>query len=351
MSYSFFVPNIYSKQKDFNSIVNKKVDLSDNVYILGAGDIISLNFYNLDKFSGEYVIARNNTIFLPLIGIVNVEGLSLEKLKAKLFKLYSKELISPLFELNIVKERPIKVSVVGQVNNPGLHNLTEDLFIPLQNNKEIVNSLQKKGNLRPTLIDALQMAGGITYKGDIENITLIRKLEGPNSGSKIANLNLLLTLKDGIQSQNPYLFDGDIIKIPKTEKRLSTIALSSSNVTSSIKNAYVIGEVLNPGPIVFSNSTTISEAIMKAGGPKYFTSNKGKILLLRKDAEGKITKKTFKLNLNQLGLNNKNPLVINDDIIYVSRSSFAKVVGGINAVTSPFVGIRSLMQVIDLIPD
>ena len=353
--FTFFNPMIHSNQSKINESSNSQKDLEKSFYILGAGDILSLNIYAVDKYSGQYKISRNGDLNLPLIGNVYVAGFTIDKLKIRLIELYSEELINPELDVAIFKERPIKVSVVGEVNNPGFHNLTEGYVFPLKSKssdgRAISFNKNNEINYNPTLIDALQMAGGITNQGDIEKIILIRKLEGQKNESKKAIINLLLTIKDGDQTQNPYLYDGDIIKISKAEKTLSPLALSSSNISASVKNVYIVGEVFKPGLITLARNTSLSQAIMKAGGPKNFTSNTGRIQLLRTNSDGTITKKRFKLNLSQMQSSKKNPLIMDNDIIYVSQNSFAKTVGTLNVITAPFSGIKNVIDVFKLISD
>ena len=345
--------NINAQENSVKELRLNEVALNNNVYILGTDDILFLKFYDLDNYSGEFKISKSGNLYLPLIGSVNASGYSIEKLKLKLYDLYSSQLIDPNFDLIIIKERPIRVSVVGEVKNPGFHNLTENTFVPNKNNLSSTgnNISTKKDNSSPTLIDALEVAGGVTNEGDIGNITLIRKMEGQNNEYKKTNLNLLLTITEGNQDQNPFLFDGDIIKIRKGAKELSPLALSSSNITPAFKKVYVVGEVFKPGKVVLQNDASLSEAVMQAGGPKYFSSNTGNIQVFRRNNDGTITKKKYKLNLTRDLSFKKNPTLKDNDIVFVSRNSFVKAIGGINTITAPFSGIKNLIDVVNLLSD
>ena len=66
-----------------------------------------------------------------------------------------------------------------------------------------------------TVVDAIQKAGGLTFESDITNVLLYRKMPGDEGDFKKTSLDLLNMIRTGDQSNNPILFDGDIIKISK----------------------------------------------------------------------------------------------------------------------------------------
>ena len=81
----------------------------------------------------------------------------------------------PIIFLDLVKTRPIKVVVSGEVNRPGIYS------IDVKGENQLVNndggeqtSIKTYG--WPTLVDAIQKAGGITNKGDLRNVNLIREM-------------------------------------------------------------------------------------------------------------------------------------------------------------------------------
>ena len=68
--------------------LTKDKSLTEDRYILGPGDIIKINFLELEEFSGEYLIMSDGTLSLPLVGYVSAKYLTLEKLTKKLKNLY-----------------------------------------------------------------------------------------------------------------------------------------------------------------------------------------------------------------------------------------------------------------------
>ena len=91
-------------------------------------------------------------------------------------------------------------------------------------------------------------------------------------------------LKDtlaGEEKSNPYLQPGDVITLPEA------------------KEAYVVGNVLRPGPILLKNSNvTISQAIAMAGGTMP-DSRKEQVRIIRTEADGQ-TKREISVNLKAI---------------------------------------------------
>ena len=96
--------------------------------------------------------------------------------------------------IRILRTRPILISLAGEIKRPGIYSLKE---------------FSSSSNGLPTVIDAIQKAGGVTQNTDLKNIRLHRKLPGNNNKYKVTNLDLYSLVIDGNQIYNPYLFDGD----------------------------------------------------------------------------------------------------------------------------------------------
>ena len=124
-STTTFVNEIYSQEINKSE---KSSYVSNNFneitpYILGAGDYIKINFIGAEIFTGKYLINPDGFISLPEIGLINVEGITLQELKIMLVEKYSDIIINPEFTLSIERFRPINISIKGEVNRPGLYLL------------------------------------------------------------------------------------------------------------------------------------------------------------------------------------------------------------------------------------
>ena len=153
------------------------LELEENAYLLGPGDIVNLTFLNNETLSGKYKVMSNGSLLLPLIGEIDVNNISINSASKTIRKLYSRELIDPSLFLTIAEPRPIKISIIGEVVRPGLYQFPDA-------NTEISKEL-------PTIIDVIQEAGGITPKTNLKDVTLIRKLSGKDGQFKVASLDLV----------------------------------------------------------------------------------------------------------------------------------------------------------------
>ena len=133
--------------------------LQGDVYIIGPGDELGLYFLDAPELSGPLKVLNDGSVSLPMVGSVVVSGLTLQQASSWMRELFSDQLLRPELQLKVHAARPIRVSVVGAVERPGLYSLstleaTQVQGAPTNN----VSGL-------PTLVDAIQKAGGITSAG------------------------------------------------------------------------------------------------------------------------------------------------------------------------------------------
>ena len=304
-------------------------------YKLGPGDKIFIKIFGYEDFNTSSLVLPDGTVNISRIGSVFVNELTLDETKEKLKKLYSKILRRPVLYINLLETRPIKISITGEVQAPGIYSINFKGTNVLSNSdggeKELIST-----NGWPTLVDAIQRGGGITTKGDLRNVTLIRKNRS-ESKNKVITVDYWKTLKDGTPTKNYYIYDGDSIRIPTIKKRekdeLFTVA--SSSFSPSTINVNVIGEVKNPGSQKIKTNSPLSKAILNAGGLTN-RSNKNKVALIRFNENGTITKTNFKFEQTNNINAEKNPILINGDVIVVEKTAWAKTNDSLKTVFGPF---------------
>jgi len=303
-----------SEQND----VSLERELEDESYLLGAGDTLNIKFYFASEFTNDYIVYNDGTIHLPLVGKVSVLNLSLEQASEIIHKKVGEELLRPDLYISVVKMRPIKVTVLGEVSRPGLYEFETDL------------------TKKVDLVKALQESGGINNKANLKEVNVLRKLSGQNNEYKETKLNLIDLIFEGDLSQNIPLFDGDIIKINKaSELSKELIKLSNNSLSPKDIDITVVGSVVQPGTYKVSNNTPLAQGLMKAGGPIPLKSNTGNIKLIRLQNNGSIYTKKFKLNLNEGISISKNPVLQDGDIILVRPNFLSKFTDTLTVVTDP----------------
>lgn len=237
-------------------------------YILGAGDRIRIDIFNVPEYSGEFLILSDGTINIPLIGRFPIQGMTLKQASDEISLRMARFLKRPIVTISLMGVRPIKIAIAGEINRPGTY------FI----------SLDDEDNLAiPTVTRAIELAGGITQAADIRRIQVRRPrpgnelttLDNENS-DRILNVNLWQLLQTADLKQDLLLRDGDSIFIPtltsvNLNETSQLAAASFSNNNGRPLNIAVVGEVKRPGPYTIANNqsvnaTTVTRAIQQAGG-------------------------------------------------------------------------------------
>ena len=334
--------SIYTFASEINNktdLTKKNSNLQQGLYLLGPGDIVNITFFDSQEFSGSYKILSDGYIYLPLVGKVFVDGLSIELSKQKIETLYSKELLRPNIHLVLEKSRPIKISVIGEVQRPGLYSLLEEE----EKNENGVYPSLNVGEM-PTLVDAIQKAGGITQNANLRKISISRVYidENNNNNYKKTTINLLDLLVYGFQKYNLYLFDGDIIEIPKSEQLSEKIMrIAKANLSPSKINVDIVGQVENPGRISINTNTPLQQAVMLAGGRKKWKGKRSNVRLIRINKDGTISDRKFNLNNKKIVSDKYNPPLKDGDIVVVNSTLVNAFGTGLSEITNPITNIIS----------
>ncbi|MEO1386528.1 MAG: polysaccharide biosynthesis/export family protein [Cyanobacteria bacterium J06634_6] len=303
---------------------------ADASYVLGPGDRLDLSFFNVPEYDGERQVGIDGTLNLPLVGKVRVAGFTIEQATANISTAYAPYLRTPLVTINLLALRPIQVGISGEINKPGAYELS------LASSGTAGSAVQW-----PTLIDAIQLAGGITDKADIQQIEIRRP---QISGSpQIIRLNLWDLLATGSIDSDITLRYGDAINIP-TATALTPgelTQLSAANFSPDAIQVTVVGEVPQPGRLEITPNAPLNQAILAAGGFDPQRANTDQVELVRLNADGTVTQRAIPVAFDQ-GINDEtNPALQDNDVILVGRSGRAAFGDDVSGVLGPFGTILS----------
>ena len=202
-------------------------------YTLGAGDTIKLDIFQVEEYSGDYPVLVDGTISLPLVGRVDVRGLSLKETSEAVSKKYATYLKRPIITVGLVTPRPLRIGISGEVDNPGAYEV----------------ALTEENPQFPTVTDMLEQSGGITTIADVRNVRVTRQKGGKEI---VYNSNLWDLLTKSQIRQDISLRDGDTIFVPTTDEinttELDRLAQASFGLQSDKPiQVAVVGEVYRPG--------------------------------------------------------------------------------------------------------
>ena len=328
------------------SVISLTAAIQGDTYIIGPGDVMGLNLFDAPELSGELEVLNDGSVSLPLVGSILIAGLTLQQASDRIRELLSDQLLRPELQLKIITPRPIRVSVVGAVERPGLYSLTTTESAQVEGGPNTTLSGL------PTLVDAIQKAGGITQKADLRAVRLQRRLPGTPASFKLASVNLLDLVMEGNQLQNPFLFDGDTIKVDRVEDIPSeALELAATNLSPKTIEVNVIGEVNSPGLLKLMANTPLVQAVFAAGGLKDWRANGGNVELLRINRNGSATLKRFRFDMGSGVSNETNPPLRQGDTVRVGRSLLAKGSDALGAVSQPISGLVTALTLFNLIGD
>ena len=199
----------------------------------------------------------------------------------------------------------------------------------------------------PRLFDLIKLGNGITQKGDLSDIQVIRNNSTSQGGGKIkTKVNLLALIEEGDQTQNIELRDGDDVFVPKSNILLldQIIGINKSNLTPSEISVFVNGNVSNKGRIVLPQGTSLFEAIGAAGG---VSSMSGNIEFVRLKNDGFNERRIIPNNKSALKGTPNNPILLSGDLIFVKRNLIGKTNKFITEYTAPLINSYGVYKIFD----
>ena len=203
-------------------------------YVLGPGDYLDFTFYGTNNITGQSYVSREGEAILPLLGPVNLLGLTFEGAKKLLQEKVEKELLGTEISVSLKELRSISVYILGEAYKPG---------------KYTVSALS-------TVINALFVGGGVNENGSLRNIRITR------NDKTISNYDFYEFLLKGSTSSDVRLQDGDVIFIPFIDHRVK-----------------LGGAFKRTGNYEFVEGESVKDAILLAGGPNFEASGTSPIEL------------------------------------------------------------------------
>ena len=304
-------------------------------YRLGPGDKLTMSVFKMAGYEAQVEVLSDGTINLPRIGTVDVWGLTLEQARQRITTAYEVFLRRPLVYLDLVSSRPVKVTVTGQVERPGVFSLP---------------SVSAEG--WPTLVDVVQKAGGVTATGDLSRLEVLRPSSSPGGPVQRYQFDYLTVLREGGHAPNPLIYDGDSIRVYENDgvENADLITTAASNFAPDTIRVNVVGEVTRPGVQEVPSNAPLSQAILASGGITR-RGSESTVELIRVDPDGKPTVKVMSFNPGAVLSSPTNPPLRQGDVVVVNRTGLAKVTDGLTDALSPLtpiVNAASIFRILGL---
>lgn len=279
---------------------NPTSDGKDDLYRIGAGDVVEVRVFNRPQLSRDAVRVDNHgMINLPMIDKeIQASCHSEAELALEIAQRYLNLLRQPRVEVFVKEFNSNPVAVIGAVDKPGQFQLRR----------------------RVRLLELISLAGGPTERAG-ERVLVAHAstadscLETSQAEDGFDSYNLNSMLK-GDAATNRYARPGDIISIPEAQQ------------------AFVVGNVFKPGSVPLKENLTVSQALAMAGGTLPDT-RKDRVRILRQSPNTQ-TRTELVVDLNAISrLKADDIQLMPNDIVEVGTSTGKRLLRSLSNIIAP----------------
>jgi polysaccharide export outer membrane protein len=161
-------------------------------YRVHPGDGVEVTVHTADELSGEYPVAPDGRINLPLAGAVMIADMTAPEAARTVAQRYSSVLRDPIVEVRPTSFGSQRILVGGEVNEPGLYDMP---------------------SARIGVLEAVLLAGGPTIRAQRREVAVMRR--APDGGVMLRRVNLASALEGGAADSIP-LSRHDIVFVPRS---------------------------------------------------------------------------------------------------------------------------------------
>jgi len=97
--------------------------VSKGEYVIGVGDLLNVLVWDQEKMSARVRVRSDGRVSLPFLDDVPVAGRTPVALARSLEDRLKQFIVTPQVTVVVDEAKPLSVSVLGQVDQPGLYNL------------------------------------------------------------------------------------------------------------------------------------------------------------------------------------------------------------------------------------
>jgi polysaccharide biosynthesis/export protein len=213
-----------------NTLRSELLQPPKDLFVLGPGDQMDIEILGTPTSRASTTVGLDGKIYYSFLPGIDVWGMTLDQAKAAVEQELSKYVSQPQVDLTLRVVGSKSVWLLGRLTKPGIYPIAESM----------------------TLLEGLALAGGtaksssaITTQdlGDLRHSFVMRQ-------GKMLPVDFVRLLKDGDMSQNIYLKPDDLVYIP-------------SSLSQSV---YVMGAVLQPRTVPYSDQMSVVSALAGANG-------------------------------------------------------------------------------------
>ena len=217
-------------------------------YRLGAGDEIIIDIWGTSQVSIQETISPDGAISIDNLGLVFLNGMTVNQatsyLRKELSKIYaglSDENPTSQIKVSLGNSRTIQVNVMGEVYQPGTYSISAF----------------------STVFHALYSAGGVSDIGSLRNIQVVR------NGKTIANVDVYDFIMHGKTKDDINLQEGDVIIVSPYEALVKIEGNVKRPMKYEMKGDETVATLLKYAGNFASDAYTRSMKLVRQNGKEY----------------------------------------------------------------------------------
>lgn len=239
------VPNSPTAARFFDLTAEPIIKSIGDDYLLGPGDILTINLGNVTADEVQQQISSQGDIMLPTIGKILIEGLTVADAEMAVNDACSKYFRNYDVRIQINQVRKIEVYLVGQVHQPGIYlcysGTTLSQFMQLTGRIVFSDPSIAGYGERAFYNRTNPLFTQVLPEGSIRNVELKRK-----SGATYFDLTDVIIY--GEKENDPKLQHGDVVNIHRIDESI------------------IVKGGVNPGRYEIMPGDTLDDIIEIAGG-------------------------------------------------------------------------------------
>lgn len=287
-------------------------------YRVGAGDVLAIRIPGMKErvpsagaaaeAAPGYRVYSSGKVLLPMVGGVQVAGLTVDEVQEKLQEVFRPYIKEPVITVEILEYKSRALYLLGKFNTPGVQYLDRPV----------------------SLIQGIALGGGLDESANLRGARLVRQ-------DRIVPVDIYELIYNHDLRQNIALHSGDTIFVPGNDQQ----------------NVFVLGAVADEGLIPMINGRlSLPQALSIAGlGKSSYDHSLIRIIRSHSPTRGEL----MVVDLSRIMAGEALPLPLQDgDIVYVPRSGIGDwnaalgemlpTLQAFSAILQPFVQIKFLTE-------
>jgi polysaccharide biosynthesis/export protein len=317
-----------------------QLDAYFDAYRLGPGDSIFVNVLRFPDLSFQPTLDLQGNVVVPLVGSLSLEGFTIEQAEQSIQTALNRYVIDPEVDVTLVAQRPVQVTIAGEVVKPGVYPLNA-----------------------PQLEVALLTAGGTTRLADLRTVRIRRTLIDGTVLER--DIDLYSPLRNSTAVPRVRLEDGDSIIVPALNAE--TIATYDRTLVarSTLSQQEMVIRVLNYasggggrggggatiGSIRLPSGSSFLDAVTTIGISPDRADLRDVAVVRFDPIQGRAVTQELDAKDALLGDMSQNPPLENNDVIVVGRNLISRITYALNTFTQPFRDVLGFLLFFDEIRD